>query len=262
MNLYTGSEMNVQTYLDRINYDGPLEPTAEALRRLQVAHLLAVPFENLSIHAHEPIVLDDEALFRKIVSRRRGGFCYELNGLFAALLRDLGFEVDMLSAQVADADGQFSPDFDHMALIVTIDEPWLVDVGFGDSFVEPLLIHARDPQVQGDRVYRVDVDGERLVLMQRNQLDTSEGWKPQYRFNLKPYQYSDYAEMCEYHQTSPLSHFTKARICSRLTPVGRITLSDMRFITTEGAARLESPVATQEEYADLLREHFGIVMKQ
>jgi N-hydroxyarylamine O-acetyltransferase len=65
--------MNVQTYLDRINYDGPLVPTAEALRRLQVAHLLTVPFENLSIHAHEPIVLEDEALFRKIVSRRRGG---------------------------------------------------------------------------------------------------------------------------------------------------------------------------------------------
>jgi N-hydroxyarylamine O-acetyltransferase len=254
--------MNVQTYLDRINYDGPLEPTAEALRRLQVAHLLTVPFENLSIHAREPIVLDDEALFQKIVSRGRGGFCYELNGLFAALLRDLGFEVVMLSAQVANADGQFSPDFDHMALMVTIDEPWLVDVGFGDSFVEPLLIHERDPQVQGDRAYRVDVDSERLVLMQRNHLDTSEGWQPQYRFKLKPYQYSDYAEMCEYHQTSPLSHFTKARICSRLTPEGRITLSEMRFITTEGAARLESPVATQEEYADLLREHFGIVMKQ
>jgi len=254
--------MNFQNYLDRINYDGPLEPTAEALRRLQVAHLLAVPFENLSIHAGEPIVLEDRALFRKLVSRRRGGFCYELNGLFAALLRAIGFEVVMLSAQVADADGQFSPDFDHMALMVTIDEPWLVDVGFGDSFVEPLSLNKRDSQVQRDRAYRVDVDGERLVVMQRNLLDTSEGWKPQYRFTLKPYQYSDYAERCEFQQTSPLSHFTKARICSRLTPQGRITLSDMRFITTEGAARHERPVATQEEYADILRQHFGIVMKQ
>jgi N-hydroxyarylamine O-acetyltransferase len=254
--------MNVQTYLDRINYDGPLAPTAEALRRLQVAHLMAVPFENLSIPAREPIVLDDEALFRKIVSRRRGGFCYELNGLFAALLRAMGFEVVMLSAQVANADGHFSRDFDHMALMVTIEEPWLVDVGFGDSFVEPLLLNERDFQVQGDRAYRVDVDGERLVVMQRNNLDTSEGWKPQYRFTLKPYQYSDYAEMCEYHQTSRQSHFTKQRICSRLSPRGRITLSDMCFITTEGATRRERSVATQEEYADILREHFGIVMKQ
>ena len=254
--------MNVQSYLDRINYDGPLEPSAETLRRLQVAHLLAVPFENLSIHAHEPIVLDDQALFRKIVNRRRGGFCYELNGLFAALLRAIGFKVVMLSAQVANADGQFSPDFDHMALMVTIDEPWLADVGFGDSFVEPLPLNERDSQVQRDRAYRVDVDGERLVVMQRNLLDTSEGWKPQYRFNLKPYQYSDYAERCEFQQTSPQSHFTKARICSRLTHKGRITLSDMRFITTEGDARHERLLATQEEYADILREHFGIVMKR
>ncbi len=254
--------MKVQTYLERINYDGPVEPSAETLRRLQVAHLLAVPFENLSIHAHEPIVLDDQALFRKIVSRRRGGFCYELNGLFAALLRAIGFEVVMLSAQVANADGQFSPDFDHMALLVTVDEPWLVDVGFGDSFVEPLSLNERDSQVQGDCAYRVVVEGERLVVMQCKEVSTSDEWKPQYRFTLKPYQYSDYAERCEYHQTSPLSHFTKARICSRLTPQGRITLSDMRFITTGGAARIERPVATEGEYSDILREHFGIVMKR
>ena len=254
--------MNVQTYLDRINYDGPLEPTAEALRRLQVAHLLTVPFENLSIHVGEPIVLDDQALFRKIVSRRRGGFCYELNGLFAALLRTMGFQVVMLSAQVANTDGHFSPDFDHMALMVTIDEPWLVDVGFGDSFVEPLSLNERDSQAQGDRAYRVAVEGERLVVMQRNEVGPRDEWKPQYRFNLKPYQYSDYAERCEYHQTSPESHFTKARICSRLTPQGRITLSDMLFITTEGTGRREHPVATEAEYAVILREHFGIVMKQ
>jgi len=252
--------MNVQTYLERLNYDGPLALTAETLRQLQVAHLLTVPFENLSIHAREPIVLEDEALFRKIVSRRRGGFCYELNGLCAALLRALGFEVAMLSAQVANAESNFSPDFAHMVLMVTIDERWLVDVGFGDSYVEPLSLDERDSQVQGDRAYRIVVDGERLVIMQRN-VGSSQEWKPQYRFTLKPYQYSDYAEMCEYQQTSPLSHFTKARVCSRLTLRGRITLSEMLFITTEGGARRERPVASQEEYADILRQDFGIVMK-
>jgi N-hydroxyarylamine O-acetyltransferase len=253
--------MNVQTYLERINYNGPLVPTAETLRQLQVAHLLTVPFENLSIHAREPIVLDDEALFRKIVSRRRGGFCYELNGLFAALLRALGFEVAMLSAQVANAESNFTPDFAHMALMVPIDERWLVDVGFGDSFVEPLLLDKRDAQVRGDRAYRVVVDGERLVVMQLSDVNSSDEWKPQYRFTLKPYQYSDYTEMCEYQQTSPLSHFTKARICSRLTPRGRITLSEMLFITTEDGERRERPVASQEEYAEILRKNFGIVMK-
>ena len=91
-----------EAYLNRINYHGSLEPNAETLRDLQVAHLLAVPFENLSIHSGEPIVLEDEALFEKVVQRRRGGFCYELNGLFAWLLRNLGFKVEMLSAGVAN----------------------------------------------------------------------------------------------------------------------------------------------------------------
>jgi N-hydroxyarylamine O-acetyltransferase len=132
--------LHIESYLARINYHGALAPTAETLRALQVAHLLTVPFENLSIHAHEPIVLTDEALFTKIVTHRRGGFCYEANGLFAALLRALGCNVAMLSAGVAKPDGSFSPDFDHMTLLVTLAERWLVDVGFGDSFLEPLRL--------------------------------------------------------------------------------------------------------------------------
>jgi N-hydroxyarylamine O-acetyltransferase len=250
--------MDVQAYLNRINYDGPVVPTAETLRQLHLAHLLTVPFENLSIHAGEPIVLEDEALFGKIVDRRRGGFCYELNGLFAALLRALGFEVVMLSAQVANDDGGFSRDFDHMTLMVTLEERWLADVGFGDSFVEPLLLDERNPQMQRDHAYRIIAEGDWLIL---ERADKGGEWKSQYRFTLKPYKYADYVEMCTYHQTSPLSHFTKGRICSRLTPQGRISLSDMRLITTEMAERRERAAATQEEYEGMLREFFGMVMK-
>lgn len=249
--------MDTQAYLQRINYTGPLAPTAETLRRLQQAHLWAVPFENLSIHSGEAIVLDDAALFDKIVHRRRGGFCYELNGLFAALLRALGFEVAMLSAQVANAEGEFGPDFDHMTLMVTIDRPWLVDVGFGDSFLEPLLLVDNEEQVQGERSYRISPDGVHLKLSQRT---NAAEWKAQYRFTLEPYQYPDYAEMCWYHQTSPQSHFTQARICSRATVAGRITLSGMRFIKTAGAEREEQSLANEAEYATILREQFGIVM--
>jgi len=251
--------MNITAYLDRINYHGPLTPTAGTLRELQVAHLLTVPFENLSIHAGEPIVLDDNALFEKIVRRRRGGFCYEANGLFAALLRALGFSVKMLSARVANAVGEFGPDFDHMALMITLKDHWLVDVGFGDSFREPLLIDKRGAQRQGDRAYRIDSDGTYLPLMQRE--DGADGeWKAQYRFTLRPYEYSDYEEMCRYHQTSPLSHFTRGRICSRATPDGRVTLSEMRLITTSNGERQERTLANEEEYAAILRERFGIAL--
>ncbi len=250
--------MDVKAYLKRINYRGSLTPTAETLCGLQVAHLLAVPFENLSIHAKESIVLEDDALFTKIVEHGRGGFCYEANGLFAALLRALGFRVEMLSAGVANAEGGFGPDFDHMTLMVTLDERWLADVGFGDSFLEPLLLDERGEQIQGRHAYKIVPDDNYLILMQR---ESEDEWKAQYRFTLQPYKYEDYAEMCRYHQTSPQSHFTQRRICSRATEQGRVTLSEMRFITTSrDGERQERTLTSQKEYAEMLREHFDIVM--
>ena len=250
--------MDVNAYLERIKYRGSLAPTSETLRDLQVAHLLAVPFENLNIHAKQPIVLEDDALFAKIVEHRRGGFCYEVNGLFAALLRALGFRIEMLSAEVANAEGGFGPSFDHMTLMVSLDNRWLADVGFGDSFIEPLLLDERGEQMQGRRAYKIVPDNDYLILMQR---ENEDEWKAQYRFTLKPYEYADYSEMCRYHQTSPQSHFTQRRICSRATDEGRITLSEMRFITTsKNGERQERILTSQTEYDSVLREHFGIVM--
>jgi len=251
--------MDSEAYLRRINYSGSLDPTAETLRALQVAHLSTVPFENLSIHAGEPIVLEENALFAKIVTGRRGGFCYEANGLFAGLLRALGFEVEMLAAGVANSQGGFGPNFDHMTLMVSLAERWLVDVGFGDSFLEPLLLDARVDQVQGASSFRIVEDNDHLILSRRNH---GGDWEPQYRFTLQPYTFADYEEMCRFHQTSPDSHFTKGRICSRVIEDGRLTLSDMRLITTSGPQQLrhEQILESQAEYDRVLREQFGIVM--
>jgi len=252
--------LDVKAYLERIKYRGSLDPTAATLRDLQVAHLVTVPFENLSIHAHEPVVLNNDALFTKIVEHRRGGFCYECNGLFAALLRALGFEVTMLSAEVAHPEGGYSQPFDHMTLLVDLRERWLVDVGFGDSFPEPLLLDDPGEQIQGRRAYRIVRDGEYSILSGRVDGD----WTPQYRFTLHPYKYEDYAAMCRYHQTSPQSHFTQGRICSRATEGGgRISLSEMRLITTSpDGERQERVLENDAEYAVALREHFGIEKKQ
>jgi N-hydroxyarylamine O-acetyltransferase len=250
--------LDVQSYLQRISYGGGLDPTPQTLQGLQLAHLLAVPFENLSIHAGQPIVLEDEALFDKIVRRWRGGFCYELNGLFASLLRALGFDVAMLSAQVAVTNEAFGPEFDHMALMVTLDERWLVDVGFGDSFLTPLLLDERREQVQGERSYQILLDGTYLTVMQRL---NGDDWKAQYRFTLNPYQYYDFLKMCHYHQTSPRSHFTRAPICSRATEEGRVTLRGMRLITSSvDVGRQERELRNKKEYEETLRDYFGIVM--
>ena len=251
-----GDYLDVEAYLRRINYHGPTNPSPTTLRALHVAHLRSVPFENLSIHAAEPIVLNDDALFEKIVGRRRGGFCYEANGLFAALLRALGFKVSMLSAEVAREDGSYSPPFDHMALMVTVDERWLADVGFGDSFLEPLLLDEEHEQVQPPDAFRIDRAGDYRIVMRRE----ADEWKPNYRFTLQRYEYADFAGMCRYHQTSPESHFTQKRICSRATETGRITLSEMRLIESTLGQRQERAVADQTEYDGILREKFGILM--
>lgn len=272
--IYYSLTLNVNAYLERIAYHGSLAPTAATLRELQVAHLVAVPFENLSIHSGEPIVLADEALFKKIVARRRGGFCYECNGLFAALLRALGFAVTMLSAEVAHGAGGFSQPFDHMALMVKLDRPWLADVGFGDSFLGPLRLDEASAQIQGRRAYRLQADGNYLILSRR---DSQEGidpgnddWQAQYRFTLQPYQYEDFSSMCRYHQTSPESHFTQGRICSRATTdggrisvsaAGGTTLGDMRLTTTSGTGeRHERVLQSSAEFADVLQKDFGIVI--
>ncbi len=171
--------MDIDAYLARLAYAGPTSPSVATLSALHLAHLFTVPFENLDI-GQRPIVLDEAAFFEKIVRRRRGGFCYELNGLFAALLRDLGFRVTLVSGRAANATGGFGPEFDHLALLVDLDERWLVDVGFGDSFLEPLRLHSREITIQRKREYRLDEAEGEWTLQQR------EGeWEPQFRFTLE-----------------------------------------------------------------------------
>src|SRR5690348_5853237 len=110
--------MNLPAYLDRIAYTGSVAPTAENLNLLHRAHLQHVPFENLDIAHSRPIVIDPDVFIRKIVEERRGGFCYELNGAFAALLRAIGFHVTLLSGRVPKRDGSDGPEFDHLTLRV------------------------------------------------------------------------------------------------------------------------------------------------
>ena len=243
--------IDVQRYLDRIAYGGPSAPTLETLRQLHAAHMRSVPFENLSVRRGEPIALDADSLFEKIVARRRGGFCYELNGLFATLLEALGFRVARLAGRV----GPSGIDFDHLTLQVDLDEPWLADVGFGDSFVLPLRLGQRESQQGGcGRSYRLDaVDGGLLLLRKEEQ-----GWERQYHFTLERWPLAAFSEGCRYHQTSPKSSFTQKTVVSRATASGRITLAERRLIVTEAGRRTETELGDDAAVARALLEHFGI----
>lgn len=251
--------ISISAYLQRLNYTGPLNPTLETLRALHQAHLLAVPFENLDIHLGRPIVLDETAFFHKIVEEQRGGFCYELNGLFAALLRELGFEVSLLSARVALGNGDFSQEFDHLTLLVQLEARWLADVGFGEGFREPLRLDEPGEQIQTRGSYRLAREGDTWIYWK---YDEAEGWQAQYCFTLQPRQLADFTEMCHYQQSSAESHFTQKRVCSLATPAGRITLSDSRLIITENGQRQERELANWEEQAAALRDYFGIALNE
>jgi N-hydroxyarylamine O-acetyltransferase len=249
--------MEIQSYLERIHYYGSLEPTLQTLRAIHEAHLLAVPFENLDIHLGREIVLDETALWAKIVEQNRGGFCYELNGLFTLLLRTLGFQVDMLSAAVAKENGGFGPEFDHLTLLVHLEEEWLADVGFGDSFRLPLRLQTALPQSQDMGNYSLEREEEFWIYQKWN--SENSVWEPAYRFTLQPHVLRDFTDMCRYQQTSPESHFTQQRVCSLATRSGRITLSDQRLITTIDGKRTER-LLSDEEYQSVLAEQFGMVL--
>jgi N-hydroxyarylamine O-acetyltransferase len=242
-------------YLARIGFIGAARPNLETLRRLHLAHLCTVPFENLDIMLGRQIVCDQARFIRKVVELGRGGFCYELNGAFAALLRALGFEVTLLSARVSRPDGSASPEFDHLTLRVDLEEPWLADVGFGDSFLEPLRLTEDAEQEQYGRKFRI-AEAADVRIVQREEMTGT--WKPQYQFTLVPRQLSDFAARCHYHQTSRDSHFTQQRLCTLLTPEGRVTLSDRKLIRTAGSLREERLLKDEEEWRRALQEYFGV----
>jgi N-hydroxyarylamine O-acetyltransferase len=250
--------MDVEAYLRRIEYNGPRQLSAACLRALHRQHLFTVPFENLDIPLRSPIRLDLAQLYDKIVVRRRGGFCYELNGLFCELLTAMGFQVQMLSARVGRAAGGFGPEFDHMLLKVELEGPWLADVGFGDSFIHPIVFRAGGADEVNGRRYSVVPAGDEWQLL----CEDEKGQVPQYRFRDVPRRLSDYAGMCHFHQTSPESHFTQGWTCSRATPEGRITLANMRLIITRGSSREEHRLTSEAEVLGCLAEQFGIELPE
>ena len=249
--------MDVDAFCERIGYDGARDPNADVLQALHRAFVLSVPFENLDIHLGRPILLDEAALFDKIVKRRRGGFCYEMNGLFAALLRALGFDVTLLSARVVGTDGKAGPEFDHLVLLVPLSERRLADVGFGDAFVHPLRLDASGEQPDDKGPCRIARDGGKRAVERR----TPEGaWKTLYFFTETPRRLDEFAGMCRYHQTSPDSPFTQKRFTTKPTGTGQVTLSEHTLIVTEQGTRTERELSGEEEYRSVLREQFDLVV--
>jgi N-hydroxyarylamine O-acetyltransferase len=248
--------MNAQTYLQRIHFTRPISISLHTLAQLQQAHLLHIPFGNLDIHNQIPIQLNTARIYDKVVTHRREGFCYELNGLFYELLKSLGFEVRRISTRVYN-DGEYGPEYDHLAIVSTIDgEEYLADVGFGEFTFSPLLLNTTEPQHDARGIFRIDRYEEIYYRVSKQE---DNRWKPVYIFENRHREFGEFEPMCRYHQTSPESHFTKNRLITRPTNNGRITLTDDTLrITQNGQPAQEKPVNGPEEFATYLFTWFEI----
>ncbi|WP_030239830.1 MULTISPECIES: arylamine N-acetyltransferase family protein [unclassified Streptomyces] len=259
----------VDAYLRRLGAEHPAWPTVDVLRELHLRHLRTVPFENLSIHLGEEIVLEEKRLLDKVVGARRGGFCYELNGSFGALLAALGYDVALLAGRVYGDGERLGIPYDHLALRVrTVDGgDWLADVGFGAHSHLPLAFGERGEQEDPGGTFRIvearpDAAGVRggHDTSAAADLDVIRDGRPQYRLEVRPRVLGDFTAGVWWHSTSPVSHFTRSLVCSRVTEDGgRITLSG-RTLTVTGAdgTREVRELGADEEVLGVYRERFGI----
>ena len=250
--------MNIAAYVNRINYPGDLTPNLNVLKRLQKCHLLNVPFENLDIHYGHPIELDLDKIHTKVVTQKRGGFCYELNGLFHALLKLIGFESKIISARVYDPKkNKFGKEYDHLAIIVKLDNTeYLSDVGFGEFVFHPLELKINEIQT--------DTRGDFIIERhQANYLKVSKvenGIKSMaYLFTKKERTLDEFSGMCRYHQTNADSHFTQKKLISKPTESGRITLSGNTLKIKKGE-NTRIIQLSDKDYAGQLLRSFDVVV--
>lgn len=235
--------MDVDAYLTRIG------ATAEAgLAGLHAAHVRAVPFENYDIHAGVPISLDVDDIHDKIVRRRRGGFCYELNGLFAALLRELGYDVTLVSAFELRDDGSRGPDFEHLRLLV--DGAWIADAGNGAQWSAPVPLR---PGVHG--ATQVHRDGDLWWTSDVRSAGGKRGWA----WTSRPRELAEFTARCRFQEHDPESHFVQRRLAVLATEGGRISLVNGVFTEVVDGERTERELDAEQERA-LLGDRFGILL--
>ncbi|MEL7421937.1 MAG: arylamine N-acetyltransferase [Bacteroidota bacterium] len=244
-------KFNAQAYLTMIAV--PRQKTADLayLQTLQKQHLHHIPFENLDIHCGIPIQLEVDHLFDKIVARKRGGFCYELNGLFYALLQELGYDCWRVMARVYEAPRKYSPPYDHMALVVRLGRyMYLADVGFAEFSLHPIRLEKGRITKDGRNQYRVD----QYYDYCRINTQKAGKWIPEYIFKLTPQAWNAFHDRSIFHQSDSGSHFQKGPMITKLSDQGRMTLTDKKF----KYAGETKPIKGEEEFAKLLQQHFDL----
>lgn len=262
--------MDVGGYFRRLKFSGDLggkiKIDISTLGALQNHHVFNIPFENFDIHTGTPIILQIESLYQKVITGKRGGYCYELNVLFHRLLQECGFNVTMISGRLLHGHG-YGREFEHMALIVELEGlKWLVDVGYGDFSLQPLAILPGEVQSDGRTFYQIRDDvfadgqnGQKYMAIDKwNQ--SKEAFRTEYIFTLTPRVLQEFAAMNHFHQTSPESHFARSMICSLPIKDGRITIINNKLIRTENGRKQVKAILNRDHRDEILQKYFHYEM--
>jgi len=247
--------LDLSGYLERIGYAGDLRPSRSVLEALHLAHATHIPFENLDILLGRPIRLDLASLQAKLVKDRRGGYCFEQNLLFSAVLRQLGFSVTNLAARVRYRTTTLLPRTHMLLLVELAGERWLADVGFG---ADGLLLPVPLLSVEGVRhfawSYRV-IDEAGLWVLQ----SLREGaWMDLYAFSLEPQLAADYEMANHYVSTHPSSRFVQMLTAQLPSPEVRHILRDRELVEDRGQEITSRIVADDDELLDVFKLTFGL----
>ena len=257
----TNAGLNIDDYLERIRYMGRIAPCEETLRGLHQAHTLNIPFENFDAYYHRKVNLEIPFVFEKIVNQGRGGYCFEMNGLFAAVLETLGFRVRPLLARVGiDFKRSFGPKTHQVLMVETSGERWLADVGFGkDGLVEPILLDTRENQQQFSRTFRLDHDPELGYILD---FRTPQADRCQYAFTLEACFRADYLMSNYFTSTHPDSLFVNRLICTMPTLQGRITLTDQHLKVDSPSRSEVTTILRETDFKEKLMQHFGMDLRE
>lgn len=246
--------MNIDAYFQRLNVGEMPSDRLSLLTLLQTRHVQTIPFENVDIMSKIPLSMQLGDLERKIITRRRGGVCYELNGLFCHLLRRLGYDARLAAASTY-AGNRWNPfEGTHMMIIVQLDnQSYVVEVGFGgNSPSKPIPLNGEEVQ-DVDGVFRVVREEETYFLQKKEHQD----WDNLYRFRPDEKQMDDFTAWCQMVQTSPESPFNRTLLVSRVTDRGRVTLSGNSLTVAENGIKVKS-VVPDDEIAVVLQQRFHL----
>lgn len=247
---------DLDAYFERIQVEREENYTEEYLDKLVFAHQCQVPFENLDVRRGEPIRLGTLDLFDKVITKKRGGYCFELNGLFSRFLRDCGFDVFACRVRITRGKN-FVPPVLHRATIVTLEDGlYYCDVGYGGP--QPGgCIKVEDGVVKdvAGQTYRISKYDEHWWTISRT---VEEGWEDVMQFTLVPQPEPDYIALSMYCSMHPDSVFVQKTMLNRRLVNGSIALMDELYVRNIGGERTEEIITDKKRYAEVIEKEFGI----